>query len=76
MPNQSEVKIVTTFTKEQIKFLTSHALIHRDTFTYYHLPQWFADLGKGEFEILTFDQLPDYVREDLKDTIPNEIIHY
>lgn len=71
MPNNSELKVITTLTKDQIKLLQSLAVKHEDTFTYYHIPFWFADLGKGEFEILSYEQLPDYVKEDLKD-IPKE----
>lgn len=63
MPNQSDMKILTTLTKEQFDLFKSLAMIIDNE--YYHLPQYFKNLGEGEFEVINFNQLP----EDIKQTI-------
>lgn len=63
MPNLLDKKIITTLTNEQFKLFQSLGLIIENE--YFHLPQYFKNLGAGEFEIIYFNDLP----EDIKQTI-------
>lgn len=63
MPNLLDKKIITTLTNEQVKLFQSLGLIIENE--YFHLPQYFRNLGAGEFEIINFDDLP----KDIKQTI-------
>ncbi len=63
MPNQSDMKVITTLTKDQFNLFKSLGLIIDNE--YFHLPQYFKNLGAGEFEVINFEDLS----EDVKLTI-------
>jgi len=60
MPNILDKTVITTFTKEQFDLFKSLGVIINNE--YFHLPQYFKCLGAGEFEIITFKDLPEDVK--------------
>ena len=60
--------VATIITKEQVQFLKNHSSqIHDGETTWYYMPFWFKQVGEGEFEIITFEKLPENIIEMIKD---------
>lgn len=54
-------------TKEQFDLFESNAAKMEYNGTYYYLPYWYKDLGDGYFEQITFEKLPEGLKEIIKE---------
>lgn len=62
------MEVKKTFSRSQIGFLISHSQKAWDGNGYYHMPFYFKRKEvngerESEFEILTYEQLPDHIKE-------------